>query len=485
MTKQLFRRPKDIAVFIFFTVLVILFFLAFLFQKPHQVIDEEANKHDLKKILERDTLIALTDYTSFSFFIYKGQLMGYQYELLQHFSDYLGVELSIQTENNIETSFDLLNNREVDLIAIDLTITRPRKNIVSFTVPINETKQVLIQRKPIGWQRMKRKELDDTLIRNVIDLGGKTVFIQENTAYKIRLTNLAEEIGDSINIREIDNETEDLIAKVAEGVIDYTVADYHVAMANATYYDNIDYNTPISFSQSVAWATRKGSDSLLNVLNSWLTSFTKTLTYKRIYRKYFVSNKSYHLQESEFHSTHGGKISRYDNYIKKYSKDIGWDWRLVASLIYEESRFNPGAKSWAGAYGLMQLMPSTARRFGVTSPGNPEQQIKGGTRFLKWLYRELPEDISDHEERIKFVLASYNIGKGHIMDAYRLAKKYGEDYSKWEVVERYLLRKSQTKFYSDPVVKYGYARGRETKKFVKSVYERYQYYTGIIPLDDV
>ncbi|MDT8309670.1 MAG: transglycosylase SLT domain-containing protein, partial [Bacteroidales bacterium] len=132
-----------------------------------------------------------------------------------------------------------------------------------------------------------------------------------------------------------------------------------------------------------------------------------------------------------------------------------------------------------------QLMPSTARRFGVTSPGNPEQQIKGGTRFLKWLYRELPEDISDHEERIKFVLASYNIGKGHIMDAYRLAKKYGEDYSKWEVVERYLLRKSQTKFYRDPVVKYGYARGRETKKFVKSVYERYQYYTGIIPLDDV
>ncbi|MDT8308326.1 MAG: lytic transglycosylase F, partial [Bacteroidales bacterium] len=353
MTKQFFRRPKDIAVFIFFTVLVILFFLAFLFQKPHQVIDEEANKHDLKKILERDTLIALTDNTSFSFFIYKGQPMGYQYELLQHFSDYLGVELSIQTENNIETSFDLLNNREVDLIAIDLTITRPRKNIVSFTVPINETKQVLIQRKPIGWQRMKRKELDDTLIRNVIDLGGKTVFIQKNTAYKIRLTNLAEEIGDSINIREIDNETEDLIAKVAEGVIDYTVADYHVAMANATYYDNIDYNTPISFSQSVAWATRKGSDSLLNVLNSWLTSFTKTLTYKRIYRKYFVSNKSYHLQESEFHSTHGGKISRYDNYIKKYSKDIGWDWRLVASLIYEESRFNPGAKSWAGAYGLM------------------------------------------------------------------------------------------------------------------------------------
>lgn len=485
MLKNLISRPKDLAVFILFIALLLLFILAIIFKpQVNPFYYNDSANYDLKEIKERDTIYALTDNTSTSFFLYKGQPLGYQYELLKEFASEIGVELIIKTESDIETSFEKLHNGEVDVVAIDLTITKQRQEIVDFTTPLSQTQQVLIQRKPEGWEKMRKKELEDTLIRNQLDIGGKTVYIQKNSAFGIRLHNLAEEIGDSIDIKYVDIDTEELITMVAEGKIEYTISDEHVAKANATYHSNIDYGTVISFPQNVAWAVRKTSDSLLLAINTWLDEFKNTRTYRRIYRKYFVSKKSFHHKEPEYHSLRGGKISPYDKTIKKYAEEAGWDWRFVASVMYEESRFNPRAKSWAGAYGLMQLMPVTAKRFGVTNINNVDQQIRGGVRFLTWLSEHVPEDIESEEERMKFVLASYNIGFGHIMDAHRLAVKYNEDATKWSTIEKYMLLKSNPKYYLDPVVKSGYCRGRETKRFVKSVYGRYQNYITIMPDED-
>ena len=178
-----------------------------------------------------------------------------------------------------------------------------------------------------------------------------------------------------------------------------------------------------------------------------------------------------------------GKVSRYDEYIKKYSEEIGWDWRLLASLIYQESRFSPEVKSWAGAYGLMQLMPITAKRFGVNAKSTPEKQIEAGVEFIKWLDKRFEKQgIKDRNERTKFVLASYNVGLGHILDAQRLAKKNGKNPNVWENnVDEYVLKKSNPKFYKDPVVKYGYCRGSETYTYVYEILDRYEHYKNIIP----
>jgi membrane-bound lytic murein transglycosylase F len=435
---------------------------------------------DLDIIKEKGKIVVLTDFNSTSYFIYRGQPMGYQYELLQELADYFGLQLEVIVSNNLDHSFNKLEDGDVDLIAANLTITKQRKQIMDFTIPHSKTRQVLVQRKPAGWETLDKTSLESSLIREQLDLAGKTVYVQANSSHAFRLKNLSDEIGENINIVETEEEVEHLISLVANGEIDYTVSDEDVARVNQNYYRNIDVETPLSFHQNLAWAVRKNSGTLLTEVNKWLTQFKQTGEYKLIYAKYFQNNRSAYIVESDYYTLTSGRISPYDDYIKKYSEELGWDWRLIASLIYQESRFRPDVRSWAGAFGLMQLMPGTASRFGISRNSSTEQQIRAGVKFLEWLEQRL-NYIEDPEEKIKFTLAAYNVGLGHIIDARNLAEKNGSNPDIWEDnVDKYLLSKSDPKFYNDPVVKYGYCRGTETYAYVKDIMERYEHYRNLI-----
>jgi membrane-bound lytic murein transglycosylase F len=449
-------------------------------QDFQQTPKNENHLSDLEKIREAGKMIVVTDYNSTDYFIYRGQPMGFQFDLLQELADYMGVKLEVTVSNNLSENFNQLLDGEVDLIASNLTVTKERKAIVDFTVPHSQACQVLIQRKPVGWENMKKDALDEKMIRNQLDLAGKTIFVQSNSSHLARLKNLSEEIGDSIHIVEVDEDVEMLISKVSTGEIEYTVSDEHVAFVNQMYYPNIDMETKVSFPQNMAWAVRKGSTDFREEINNWLSDFKNTKRFKLIYAKYFNNHKSSEIVGSDLYAINSGKISKYDKAIKKYSKEIGWDWRLVASLIYQESRFKPNAVSWTGAYGLMQLMPITAQRMGIDETASPVEQIKAGTELIKWL-EERFENIEDRSERIKFVLAAYNVGLGHVIDARSLAEKDGKNPDLWdESVDMYLLKKSDPDFYNDPVVKYGYCRGVETYNYVSQILNRYEHYKNII-----
>ncbi len=437
---------------------------------------------DISAIKKRGKLIALTDYNSTSYFIYRGTQMGYQYELLQLLAKQLGVELELVITNDLEEAFRKLNEFECDLIAINLTVTKKRQKMVTFTKAIGQTRQVLIQKKPINWKVMAPYNIDKQLIRNQLDLAGKTVHVMKNSAFVQRLKNLEDEIGDSINIIEVeDYEEEQLITLVAKGEIQYTVADEEVALLNQTYYPQIDAKTAISFPQKQAWAVNRKNKQLLNEINAWIETMEGSNLYAVIYNKYFKNMKAGKRSSSSYISLKGGRISMYDKYIKKYSKTINWDWRLLASLIFQESRFNPNLKSWAGAYGLMQLMPATAKRFGASKNSTAEENIKAGVKFIKWLNSRFKTDIKDDDERKKFILASYNVGMGHILDARRLAEANGKDPNIWDNnVDYFLLNKSNPQYYNSKLVKYGYCRGEETYNYVKEVINRYEMYKKVI-----
>lgn len=440
-------------------------------------------QHDLEQIIEKDTLKAITIYGPTSYFLYRGQAMGFEYEILEDIAKRLDIKLELVVCKNMDDLFTMLNNGDGDMIAYGLTITSDRKEFVKFTIPYTTNYQVLIQRKPDNWKKLSYKEKKDALIKDVTGLGGKTISVRENSSYLERLTNLSKEIGDSIFIDTISGKytTYDIIQKLSEGELEYTIADNNIASLNQTKYPNIDISVEVSLQQNIAWATRKNSVKLNNALDSLLSEYIGSAKFNIIYDKYFKSANLFKKRySSDYYSLKTGIISPYDDLIKKYSEKIDWDWKLLSSVIYQESQFDAKAGSWAGAQGLMQLMPKTAKELGVKNSFNPEQNVKGGCKYLNILYDRW-EDIPDSIQRIKFTLASYNCGYGHVLDAQRLAEKDGVDPLIWDAnVDEYILKLAHPEHYNKKDVKHGYTRGSEPYYYVKDIFNRYLEYEEMV-----
>lgn len=440
---------------------------------------------DLTEILERDTLKAITTYSSTSYFLYRGQPMGYEYELAAQLAEDLGVHLEMIVAEDIDQIFNMLNEGKGDIITYGLTVTRSRRQIVDFTLPLNFTHQSLVQRKPDKWRQMKLHEIEKALVRNPIRLIGLEVHVRQGSSYNDRLLNLQDELGGEINIQYLPGNlsTDEIMKKVATGEIDFTVADHNLASINATYYQNLDIQTTVGVMQQLAWAVRKTSPELKQRVDNWLRAQRKENDFYVTYNKYFKNTRAFTTRvKSEFYSREGDKISRYDDLIKEVASEINWDWRLLASQVYQESRFDPKSKSWAGAVGLMQLMPKTAKSYGFSKLTNPKTSLEAGIAHLDYLDAYWSKHIADSTERLKFVLASYNAGHNHVQDARRLAEKNGQNPNIWyDHVEEALLMKSQKKYFNDPVVKYGYCRGEEPVNYVKEIFQRYRYYQEFVP----
>ncbi len=426
---------------------------------------------DLDSILSDGVLHALIDNSTTSYFVYRGEPMGFEYELLSRFSDDLGIDLAIRPIKNMNAIIDSLIDQKGDIIAANLTVTKDRNEQVLFSSPLIYSPQVLIQR------------ADESLIHTPSEMLGKEIHLRKNSSFYERIQNLSEEVGGEILINEVDGDVsvEELIQQVSTEEIDYTVADEHVAKINRAFYKNLYIKTPVSLEQQIAWAVRKNSPKLIDTLNHWLDAFKKTVDFRVIYLKYYGNTQLYRARvQSKLFTPKSGQISQYDELIKAESKKIGWDWRLISSLIYQESQFDHDAKSWAGAYGLMQLMPETAAAYGVDSTSSPESNIKAGIRYLKWLEEEFTEKVADSSQRKKFVLAAYNVGLGHVYDAIRLASEYNLKADVWEEnVAEMLKNKSKPKYYRNPVAYYGYCRGSEPYYYVSQIMARFEHYKNM------
>lgn len=438
---------------------------------------------DLDAIKKDGVLKALVVYSSTSYFLYKGQAMGFEYELLQQLADHLNLKLEIIISDDLDTEFEVLNRGDVDLIAHGMTITNQRKWEVDFTEYLYLTKQVLVQKKPDNYRNMSWSTLQKHLIHDAIELIDDTVSVRRNSAYYERLQSLSNEIGGSIFIDTLDSQlsTGEIIELVKNGKIKYTIADENLAKINASSNPNLNIDVPISFSQRIAWVTRKKSKNLRAVVNNWIKSQRMKENYNVIYNKYFNNKRSFKRRvKSDYYSLKHNQISTYDQLIKTHAKTIGIDWRLLASQVYQESRFNPVAESWAGASGLMQIMPETAESLGIKDLSDPNESIRGGTTYLYQMYKRF-DTITDETNRIKFAMASFNCGYGHVRDAQRLAEANGLDPNIWtDNVEEAIYALRIPKNYKKSFIKYGYVRGSEPVTYVEQIFERYNHYKQFI-----
>lgn len=434
---------------------------------------------DLDSIVKRGKVIAITDFNSTDYFIYKGEPMGFTFELLKGFSEHLGIDLEIITESSPDVALKMLNSGEADIIASGIELPDNGSSDFLKTISIDETYKVLVSRKP-GYNPDKRKDKELNKIREQLGLGKNAIYVQTGFYDYSLLMSVAADLGDSISILDAPYDQEKLIKYVAEGVIDYAISEENVARANSAGYRALDISTPVGPVRNIAWIVRKNnSDTLLYKINSWLTEYKKSPAFAFLYAEYFRNSRSEIIINSDFYAPITGRISKYDDLIRQYSRNIDWDWRLLASLICQESRFNAAVESNVGAFGLMQIMPETAELVGIDATISPEENIKAGIKYLGFLHSIFDKKIEDEKERINFILASYNAGPGHVLDAMRLAEKNGMDPGKWDNVENWLLMKAKPEYYNDEVVKNGFFKGIESVNFVSDIIDRYNHYKNI------
>ncbi len=413
-----------------------------------------------------------TLYSPTSFFILRGDTLGYDYDRICDFARAKGITLQFKVADNMSHLIEMLERDSVQLLAYEIPITAEYKAHVLPCGAVNETYQVLVQ--PTG----------DSLLTDVTQLVGKEVWVEKGSKYDSRLRNLNNETGGGIIIRYIEGDTlmpDDLIEMVSEGKLPLTVVDSDIAMLNHTYYDNIDINLALSFAQRSSWAVSTQNTWLADSIDVWAQSRNARAYSKNALRRYFEISRSAMPHDTiDLHPvTPEGCISPYDSLFRVYSQMINWDWRLLAAVGYTESAFDRTVVSWAGARGIMQLMPKTAAAYGVEIDmiEDPELNMRASVMCIRDLQKLFEPLIADTTERVKFILASYNAGAGHVLDAIELARKYEKEPEVWDGnVEETILWKQNPQFYNDSVCRFGYFRGKQTVAYVAAVEQQYQYY---------
>ncbi len=422
-----------------------------------------------------DTLHVATLYGPTSYFNYRGQEMGFDYENVKRFAADAGYILDLKVAPNLHSLINMVAAGDVELAAYPIPVIEEYNKLVKHCGYKEVTWQVLVQ--PDGKDK----------ITDVTQLVGKTVYVEKDSKYHFRLNNLDKELGGGINIIPINKDsliTEDLIRMVELGEIPLTVVDSDIAELNKSYYPRLDIDMKISLDQYSSWAVGYDLDSLAVHIDTWEKRRDNSDIMKEIYKKYFEISKNPAPYDDPVKSLglnikKGGRISPYDGSFKKHAPISGYDWRLLAAIGFNESRFDNDIISWAGAQGVMQIMPITAKALGIDSSdlSNADSNILAAAKLLKKLDTSLADKVPDADERLRFVIAAYNCGLGHIFDSMALAEKYGLDSTKWlGNVSEAALMKSRPQYYNDPVVKNGYFRGRETTEFVDKVMSVYSYF---------
>ena len=333
-------------------------------------------------------------------------------------------------------------------------------------------------------------------LRDILESGEMVVLTISgpNTYYEYRgkqmgtqyllCEKFAQKIGVSLRV-EVCKSIDEMIKKFNAGDADIIV--YQIPTSTKG-------TIPCGYSTNngkLAWAVRTDNTELADSLRSWYKPEIAE-SVKRKEKALFSTQSIHRRVYAPMLNTQAGIISNYDHLFKRYAPIARWDWRLLAAQCYQESCFDPKAYSWAGAKGLMQIMPETAKHLGLAESDvyEPELNIYAAARYINELNTRFT-DIRNPEERKFFILASYNGGFFHIRDAMALAKKNGKNPHKWIHVAEYVLKLSTPEYYNDPVVKYGYMRGSETANYVSAIYSRWQKYRGVrnasslAPTDDV
>ncbi|MCK5837842.1 MAG: membrane-bound lytic murein transglycosylase MltF [Desulfobacula sp.] len=424
-----------------------LIFLSVSIQKKG--VDSDLSR--VERIKKNGVLRLISNNSINTYYYYNGQPTGFEYDLALEFARFLSVDLDIVAPgwNNM---FSYLEQGKGDFIAAGLAITKERLEKVNFSIPYMTIQQHIIHHKLVFGPK------------NIEDLTFRTLHIRRGTSYHSRLEEI-KKTGIDFNYILHDNiPTEELIRMVYDREIKFTVADNNIAYLNQRYYPDIRIGIALQEKESLAWAVNKNDSQMLEQINKFFLYANETGLLKQISDRYYSNIKDtdpYDLKR--FHQRIKTRLPRYKKIIIEESIKYGFDWKLVAAVVYQESHFNPNARSFTNVRGLMQVTTATAEEMGIANRLKPSQSIKAGIKYLDKMVKKFDYLKNDYEE-ILFALASYNIGYGHVLDAIQIAKDMGMDETKWQNLKTTLPLLSKSKYYEK--TRYGFARGWEPVQYI-------------------
>lgn len=433
-------------------------------------------KNDISSIKERGELIVAMDEEMPGYFVFGGENYGYQYDLFKAYADYLGVDLRIVNGITLPQGKELMSKGDVDIITTlsGHISSDEQSNVIS----IYNTSYVMLARKEIA--EKVRKSSDFQLVpflkheKLLVSSGFKT-----SKAY--------DELLDSLphaNIYVSSRNSFELIELLVNGEYDCLICEMSEAQLGSALVSGVEQIYTFSEQIPLSAVFHVDNGELRSDFDSWLNTFRNGPDYAMLNYLYFEKGIVYQVVGNNKKNVIGG-ISVYDKMIKQISAREGYDWRFISAIIYSESRFNPNVVSKRGARGLMQIMPRVANQFKIADQDimKPENNVLLGIKILGKIESSLkfPKD-TPNEEKMKIVLACYNAGLGHVIDARNLARKYGADPNKWDDVSKYLSLKGDALYATDDVVKCGKFKSGQTLSFVAEVYAKYTSYCNTFTL---
>ncbi|ATB47734.1 transporter substrate-binding domain-containing protein [Corallococcus macrosporus] len=427
---------------------------------------------DLDGIRKRGVLRVLTRNSAVSYYLHKGDQAGFDFHLANMVAKELDVRLEIVVPPTFDELIPWLREGRGDMIAAAMTDTAARRELVSFSRPYLYTNEVLVQR--AGAPK----------IASLDDLKGKTVHVPKGTSHAATLAALKGVHGFNVVEEPEDQEISALLDRLARGEIPYTLTDSHILAAEQVFRDDVEaaFTLPGQGEPAgkdghygIAFAVRKENAKLREFLDGFVKKTYRGVEYNMTRRRYFESRRK---QPPTSLATADGSISPYDALVQSYAARYGLDWRLMVAQMFQESRFDPKARSYVGAQGLFQVMPVTGKELGFTQLEDPEQGIHAGVKYMHQMLGRVAPEIP-FKQRLRFALASYNVGLGHVLDARRLAQEQGLDPNKWfgNVAKAMLMLEKPQHFRR---ARHGYCRGSEPVKYVSEIQNRYGNYVAVV-----
>ncbi|NVK24062.1 MAG: membrane-bound lytic murein transglycosylase MltF [Gammaproteobacteria bacterium] len=418
----------------------------------------------LQKIKQSDVLRVGILFNPTSYYVDTNGTAGFEHDLVNEFANYLDVEIELIPSYHISELLPKLENNQIDILVGGLTRTESRSDKFRFSPPYLNISQKLVYKQ--GKQRpTKLSEVD-----GVITVAPETSHLEILEELKEDYPDLQFEVSKNADPNE-------LLEMIIDGSVEFTIADSHNLSIVRRYFPDISVAFTLEKSRDLNWLLQNNrDDSLYAILIDFFGDMNESGELIALEDRYFGHVEKFNYVDTRlFMKAVDQVLPTYQPWFEEYAS--GLDWRLLAAQSYQESHWDPRAKSPTGVRGIMMLTQPTAKQLGVKSRLDAEDNIRGGAVYLQQLMRRVPDRISEHD-RPWFALAAYNVGWGHVQDARRLTSQLGGDPDKWVDVKQKLPLLRQKRYYKK--TRYGFARGDEAVTYVSNIR---RYYDTLVWLD--